>query len=78
MYPARSRSSMVEGDHRRSRAMIAISILQSTRQFIMFIATTGFVEFISIVAHHWLKFIAFLHFRTQEGKTGFHVSTRRA
>jgi len=40
VYPARSRSSMIEGDHQRSRATIA-TILQSTKLSIIFIASTG-------------------------------------
>lgn len=68
VYPARSRSSMIGGDHQRSRATIA-TILQSTRLSIIFIASTGFVEFIANHhANHSFQVIAFTHFAHKRGK----------
>ncbi|KYM95128.1 hypothetical protein ALC62_14239 [Cyphomyrmex costatus] len=65
--PKRSRSSMIGGDHQRSRATIA-TILQSTRLSIIFIASTGFVGFIATIAHYLFQVIAFTHFAHKRGK----------
>lgn len=75
-----SRSSMIEGNHRRSRATIAQFIDSLTSQaiirriiFIKFILYGEFVQFLSRL----LKRFSHLYV-AQEAKTGFHVSTRPA
>lgn len=81
IFWAISRSSMIEGDHRRSRATIAQFFDSLTSQaitrriiFIKFILYYGeLVEFLSRL----LKRFSHLYV-AQEAKTGFHVSTRPA
>ncbi|TGZ56808.1 hypothetical protein DBV15_02850 [Temnothorax longispinosus] len=64
-------SPMIVGDRRGSRATVATILQSSTRQSIIFIASTGFVGFLAIIAHHWLKLSHLYIFAYKRGKQAF-------
>lgn len=77
LYPARSRSSMIVGDHQRSRTTIA-TILQSTPGFLLYLLHLRDLLDYRNYRASFVSSYRIHTFRTQEGKTGSHMSTRRA